>query len=174
MASIVIVSGAPGSGKTALARALAEGAPQGLHLVSDLYYHFPARPIDPTLPESHHQNTVVMRALARSARAFAEGGYDVVFDGVVGPWFLPLLREELGGGPSVSYLVLRVSEAEAVRRVRSRQGSGASASVRHMVAAFRELGEWEAHAVETEGRGPEEVLRLAREGLSAGRFLAGW
>jgi hypothetical protein len=101
---IVIVSGCPGSGKTTLAKALALArGTKGVHLVSDVFYGFPAAPIDPTHPDSREQNTVIMRALARAARAFAEGGYHVVLDGIFGPWFLPVLQEELSGAPPVSY-----------------------------------------------------------------------
>lgn len=174
MSPIVIVSGCPGSGKTTLSDALARSRSQGLHLLSDLFYGFPAEPIDPTRPESRHQNTVIMRALARSARAFAEGGYDVFLDGVVGPWFLPTLRDELTGGPSVSYLVLRASEADALLRVRAREGPGASSRVRHMVAAFAELGALHPHALDTTGRTPEEVLLLAQQGLAEGRYRLDW
>jgi predicted kinase len=174
MASIVIVSGCPGSGKTTVARALAHASPQSIHLLSDVFYGFPAAPIDPTRPESHHQNTVIVRALARAARAFAEGGYRVFLDGVLGPWFVPVLREELSGGPSVAYVVLRANEAEAVRRVRERQGPGASAGVRHRVSAFAELGALGAHAVDTTGRSPEEVLTAVGRGLEAGRFRLAW
>ena len=174
MPSILIVSGCPGSGKTTLSRSLARSAAQGLHIVSDVFYEFPAQPIDPTRKESQQQNAVIMRALARSARAFAEGGYHVVLDGVIGPWFLPTLREELAGGAAVSYLVLRVPEAEALRRVRERQGPGISARVRHMVAAFADLGELRAHAIDTAGRTTEDVLALAQQGLAEGRFRLGW
>lgn len=171
MRSIIIVSGSPGSGKSTLSEALAKSRPQGLHFDSDLFYRFPTTLIDPTRPESRHQNTVIMRAVGRSARTFAEGGYQVILDGVVGPWFLPVLTEELGGGLSVAYVVLRVPEEEAVRRVRERQGRGASGRVRPMVPAFASLGPLEAHAIETHGRSTAEVLTIAEEGLRTGRFL---
>ncbi|MEE8509367.1 MAG: AAA family ATPase, partial [Myxococcota bacterium] len=106
--------------------------------------------------------------------AFAEGGYHVFLDGVIGPWFLPVLRAELSGGPSVSYLVLRVPESEALRRVHDRQGPGASARVRQMVSAFAELGALRDHAVDTEKRSAEEVLSIVERGLVEGRFGLGW
>jgi cytidylate kinase len=174
MSSVVIVSGCPGSGKTTLSRALAGSARQGVHLLSDVFYNFPASPIDPTLPESHDQNTAIMRALARSARAFAESGYAVFLDGVIGPWFLPVLHAELADGPSTSYLVLRAPESEALRRVRERQGPGASAQVRKMVSAFAELGDLRVHALDTLDRSEAEVLSLAQRGLADGRFRLRW
>lgn len=44
--------------------------------------------IPPHLPESQAQNQVVMEAMAQAASRLAQAGYDVVVDGIVGPWFL--------------------------------------------------------------------------------------
>ena len=94
----------------------------------------------------------------------------MILDGVIGPWFLPLLREELKGLESLSYVVLRASESVALRRVRTREGPGASATVRHMVSAFENLGDFRSHAVDTEERTSEEVHEIVLENLLSGRF----
>jgi len=85
-----------------------------------------------------------------------------------------VLREELLGGPSVSYVVLQVDEAEALRRVRRREGPGASGAVRQMVGAFAELGALRPHAIDTIELTPDQVLRLTEQGLVDRRFQLGW
>ena len=161
-----------GAGKSTLARRLALEAARGLHLDSDRFYAFPARPIDPTTPAAHTQNETILRALSRSARAFAEGGYDVFFDGIVGPWFLPLVRAELRG-VALHYVMLRASEADAIARVRARDGDGQDARVSQMHRAFADAGEHAARVVETSGRRRRDVFAEVSGGLRAGRFLLG-
>ena len=115
-----------------------------------------------------------MRALARAAGAFLDGGYTVVLDGIVGPWFLPVVLAELPPSTDISYVVLRVPESEALRRVRSRQGHGATHRVRAMATAFESLGALDSHAVSSLDASPSDLFEIIETGLRAGRFrLAG-
>ncbi len=105
--------------------------PAGLHFVTDTFYHFPAHPLDPTTAEAHEQNRTVIRAIGRAAAAFAEGGYTVFLDGVVGPWFLPTLVSEWDTVADVEYVILQSTLTEALARVLRRDGVNTSPRVQH-------------------------------------------
>jgi len=157
MASITIISGGLGTGKTTLSKALAQAEPAGLHFVTDTFYHFPAHPLDPTTEEAHEQNSTIIRAIGRAAAAFAEGGYTVFLDGVVGPWFLPTLVREWNAVADVEYLILRATLTEALARVLRRDGPSTQARVYSMHDAFTDLAGYGQHVIETTGRLPEDV-----------------
>ena len=173
MSRITIVSGCPGCGKTTLARALAESSKRGLHLSSDDFYAYPGHLIPPTEPASKHQNETILRAVARAASAFAEGGYDVAVDGVIGPWMLPVVRPEFGDPDELLYLVLRCDLERAQRRVHEREGAGASAVVEQMHAAFANLGALEDCSLDTTGRSPEQVRDEFEARAARGEFRLG-
>lgn len=170
MSRVTIVTGSPGTGKTTLARLLARQDERGIHLVSDLFYGFPAWPVDPTKPESHAQNTAIIRAVGRAAAGFAESGWPVALDGIFGPWFLPELRAAFPPGLETEYVVLCAPLAVTVARVRERQGSGESARVEHMHRAFADLGALAGHALDTADASPEDLLAAVLEGRRQGRF----
>ena len=173
MERITIVSGAPGCGKTTLARALAQRRASGLHLVSDLFYSFFAHPVDPALPAAQAQNAVTIQAIGAAAGAFASGGYRVFLDGVFGPWFLPLLVSQLPANASVDYLILDVSRRSARERVARREGDmdrGRNTRVEHMHAAFAEDPRYAAHHVDSEGRSAAAVLHVVESALAGSDF----
>jgi hypothetical protein len=79
-----------------------------VHLHADDFRHFIKNgAVAPYLPEAHAQNIVVADILARAAEGYAKGGYFVVVDGIIGPWFLepfkalavPLHYREIIAGP---------------------------------------------------------------------------
>src|ERR1700730_3526544 len=95
--SLLVVTGPPGAGKSSVARVLADAAYESVLIEGDAFFGFLASgAIEPWLPASNDQNTVVTKAAASAAGAFATGGYTAVYDGVVGPWFLPTFGAATG------------------------------------------------------------------------------
>jgi hypothetical protein len=89
-----------------------------------------SRPVIPHLAEtildfigevdkSNDQNDIVIQAAAAAAGRYASGGYMTVYDGVVGPWFLPTFAIATGL-VCLDYLVLLPSLLPASPRTRSR------------------------------------------------------
>src|SRR5919204_2602674 len=88
--SLLIVTGPPGAGKSSVAPLIAEGFDRSVLVQGDAFFGFVARgSITPWLPEANQQNEVVLRAAAAAAGRYAAGGFVTVYDGIVGPWFLP-------------------------------------------------------------------------------------
>jgi cytidylate kinase len=134
---VAIVTGAPGTGKTSVAARLATAAPRGLHVPADVFYTFPVHPISPYRPAAQEQNTAIIAALARTAETFASRAYDVFLDGIVGPWFLPVVVAELApSGIALDYVVLRAPLDVVLRRVRGRE------EIASEIARRRERGDF--------------------------------
>jgi predicted kinase len=177
---IVIVSGPPGAGKSTIARGLALGAsgPLAVHLHTDDFYAYIRKGwVEPWLPAAQAQNITVMRALAATAAIYAEGGYEVVVDGIVGPWFFDPWREAADGrGLDLRYVCLMPDEAETVARATARRGRGAMTDpdvVRLMWRNFVRFAPDPAHVLDTGGLSPETTVAVIREALGEGRFVLG-
>src|SRR3954467_3610914 len=85
--SLIVVTGPPGAGKSSVARVLADAAHRSVLIEGDAFFGFLASgAIEPGLPASSDQNTIVTQAAASAAGAFVRGGYATVYDGIVGPW----------------------------------------------------------------------------------------
>jgi chloramphenicol 3-O-phosphotransferase len=168
---ILILTGPPGSGKTTTGEALAHvpGSPK-VHLHSDFFWGFIKHgKIPPYLPEAHSQNGVVIDVVSKVAEGYARGGYFVVMDGIVGPWFLaPFRALEV----PLHYIVLRPPLEEAIRRCQARGGDTLAdpEPITHLHRQFSDLGELERHAFPTEGRDREEMLRAVSAAVDSGEF----
>ena len=169
---ILILTGPPGSGKTTTAQALArEPGAAKVHLHADDFWHFIRNgAIAPYLPEAQAQNTVVVDVLAKAAEGYARGGYFVVVDGIVGPWFLePFKRTTV----PLHYVVLRPPLGEAIRRCRERGGNTLSDPV-PIASLYRQLsslGDLERHALATDGWSREETLGAVIQAVRSREFL---
>jgi predicted kinase len=161
-APILILSGPPGVGKSTVAGILSARSPRAVHLESDAFFRFiRSGYIEPWKRESHEQNALVMRIVARAAAAYAQAGYFTIVDGIVIPgWFLEPLREGLReAGHAVAYAVLRAPLPLCVERVQEREGAPPidAAAVEQIWHSFADLGELESHAVQTEAASPDAV-----------------
>lgn len=176
-ARIVLVSGACGTGKTSLSRLLADQSEQAhaVHFHTDDFYSYIRKGyIEPWQDGSGDQNEIVIEAMAASAVRFAEGGYEVYVDGVIGPWFLEPWRKVAESGIDVRYIVLRPDEQTTVRRAAERAKQEEcpldETVVRSMWQMMASLGAYEDHAVNTSGQSLKESAALIQKRLAAGDF----
>jgi len=172
---VVILTGPPAAGKTTVAEFLAARASvPTVHLTTDLFYRsIRTGFVLPFLPEAQRQNEVVVAAVAGTVSTFARGGYDVVVDGIVGPWFLPPFRalaerDQL----TLSYLVLRPDLETTLARAKDRTGNELRDvdAITGLHRAFAQLGTIEHHAINTGNLDAEQTTAEVRRLLASGKY----
>jgi predicted kinase len=174
---IVSVSGPPGAGKSSIARRLATGSaePRAVHLHTDDFYAYIKKGfVAPWRPESQSQNITVMNALAGAAATYAKDGYEVVADGIVGPWFFdPWRAAATAHDLDLRYILLMPDEATAVARGTARTEPGAMTDetvIRTMWGHFTTFASDPANVLDTTGQSVEETYAAVQTGLAAGAF----
>ena len=146
-ADITIISGAPATGKTTLAARLAAADDRIIHLRTDPFFTALPDMIDPAHPASKQQNENIVRQYCAVARSLADDGYQVLIDGVVGPWMLTIVGEQLR---RFAYVVLHPPLETTVSQGAARQEQPVpEAVIRKMHAAFeRYRSGYEQHFID--------------------------
>lgn len=95
---------------------------------------------------------VVTEAFLEAAKRYARGGYDVIVDGIIGPWFLMSWIKTAQEGYEMHYIVLRAGRKETMKRAVERSKPDRETNlelVDVMWEQFHELGEYESHVIDT-------------------------
>lgn len=169
MASLLVITGPPGAGKSTVAALVAEQSDRSVLIEGDAFFAFLDQgAIAPWLPESHAQNDVVTRAAAAAAGSFATA-YTTVYDGVIGPWFLATFASATGL-TALDYVILLPPIETCVERVATREGHGFTdePATRKMHAEFTGASIAERHLLRDPPSAPtavaDEVLARAEAG----------
>ena len=176
-ARIVIISGCSGSGKTTVSRILAENSAceKAVYIeVDDFWQYIRKGYIDPWLENTGDQNETVSKAVAASAKIYAENGYEVFAAGFIGPWFLKPWKKLAKKGFDVRYVVLRPDEETTVMRATGREKNEffplSPQIVRDLWVSMTNLGKYEANDVDTTGQTIGESVKIIQKMLSENNF----
>jgi len=159
MGSLLVVTGPPGAGKSTLAEAIAGRLSRSVLVEGDAFFGFlRSGAIEPWLPESHDQNALVTQVAGGAAGKFANGGFETIYDGVVGPWFLDEFLSA-SGLPSLDYVVLLPSVETCIKRVLARKNHGFKdePAARHMHDHFVRQAPADRHIINNVDQSPEEL-----------------
>ena len=170
---IILITGSPGTGKTTTASIVAKESDmdKSVHMHTDDFFHYLSKgEIPPYLPESNEQNLVVIEAFLEAAKRYARGGYDVIVDGIVGPWFLEPWRAIVREGYEVHYIVLRAGKGETMKRAVKRSKLDRKTNielVETMWEQFCNLGTYESNVIETTIYSIQETVFAVKDKIAS-------
>ena len=174
---IIVITGSPGTGKTTTASIVAKESDMGksVHMLTDDFFHYLSKgAIPPHLPESNEQNLVVIEAFLEAAKRYARGGYDVIVDGIVGPWFLEPWKALAQEDYEVHYIVLRASKQETMKRAVERSKLDRKTNielVETMWEQFSSLGVYESNVIDTTTFTIKDTVSAIKERVACGTSL---
>lgn len=174
---IVIITGAPGTGKTTMASLVAKESDmdKSVNMHTDDFYHYLSKgAIPPHLPESNEQNLIVIEAFLEAAKRYVRGGYDVIVDGIVGPWFLGPWKSLVREHYEVHYIVLRASKEENLKQAVERAKLDRETNielVETMWEQFSNLGVYESNVIDTTTYTIKDTVSAIKEKIASGTAL---
>ncbi len=166
---IIIITGSPGTGKTTISSIIAKESnmEKSVHMHTDDFYHYLSKgAIQPHLPGSNKQNLIVIEAFLEAAKRYARGGYDVIVDGIVGPWFLEPWLSSVQEGYEVHYIILRANKDETVKRAVSRLKLDKISNIQlveSMWEQFNNIGIYEKNIIDTTHFSIDNTVSIVKE-----------
>lgn len=169
MGELVVVTGPPGAGKSSVAGRLATVRTPSALVPGDTFFSMIKKGyLLPWLPRSRRQNEVIIEAAAAAAGRLSEISF-VVFEGIVGPWFLPTFVSAAQPA-DVHYVVLLPPLSICIERVRSRGDPGFSdlAVTEDLYRQFVDAGIDDRHLVIERDAPPARLAELIMRKLNDG------
>lgn len=162
---MIIITGSPGTGKSTISSIVAKTSSmnKSVNMHTDDFYHYLSKgAIAPYLPEANEQNLIVIEAFLEAAKRYVRGGYDVIIDGIVGPWFLEPWKKATKENYEVHYMILRASKEETLNRAVNRSKLNEEINIKlveTMWEQFSDLNQYEANVVDTTNDSIDETVQ---------------
>ena len=112
----------------------------------------------------------MIEAFLEAAKRYARGKYDVIVDGIIGPWFLEPWINIVREGYEVHYIVLRASKEETMKRAGERLKLDRETNnelVETMWEQFCNLGIYESNVVDTTNYSIQETVSAVQEKIAS-------
>jgi adenylate kinase family enzyme len=171
---LIIVTGPPGAGKSAVCGPLAESFESSVLITGDWFFGLWRRgAIDPWLPEAVPQTAISAEAAAGAAGVFTRlSSCWVVYDGFIPPRGLSQFMAAAGLA-AVHYAVLLPPLAVCVDRVASRPGHGFTSAdaTRSMYRDFTDVPPPTRHRITSAQGSPEDIAAEIHDQIAVGGLL---
>lgn len=124
---------------------------------------------EPWPSEAHEQNETVIKAAAAATALFVVGGYDTIYDGVVGPWLLPEFAK-VSRLESLDYVILMPPVDICLARIRGRRDHRFTdeSATRHMYRDFAHAEIDTRHIIDNATAPPRETADLVLNARQSG------
>ncbi|MBR3324505.1 MAG: AAA family ATPase [Clostridia bacterium] len=114
MSSLYVITGPAGVGKSTISRKIAESKAKSVLLEGDDIYHQVVGGCIPAWKDGNHLE-VFWKVCLSSIRIYLEAGYDVVFNYIVNPENIDLIKNEFKNY-TIKFVVLMVDEKTIIAR----------------------------------------------------------